>query len=579
MGSSSGCTHTVELAEIADEWSSEKPSDHLSHDDPGVQDGTWHCPRESLDDFDKCVFHLSPAERPDNINISQEFLTQLAEANTIKEPHRRRRHQQFIDVEFNQFNLRGQVIGKSGRSYVDFRYSRFANVDCSRAEFRQRMLFSHCTFVGRDDIDPQIEDPTTRYDFSDIKSILFRSVDFHSSVKFTQSRFEGPVRFHSNQYDRYVSFKGVNFQYPADFEMSEFSRMAAFQGAEFQSGARMCATKFDAYAWFAEHYAGGPMFWYGSRFRNDATFDDAVFADTVSFEQVSFEFTAEFFDVQVTGELNCEGMRADTVFFEPEPTGEIQYINFVEAEINGGEIEQPRSGAAVYDFTDSVLGDVLFTDERSRHLLGWIKFHRTRFDGFDFSDSDDLDPAAANYCIHQLADEARAVVTGSDTTSTHEDLVTTYVYAKNASSEAGNSVAAGSFFYWEMLYRRKGHWDRMFSEERSMLHRIYDFTHWVRNGLMGMITGYGEHPDRVVYTSIGTILLFSGIYATSETVLPSTSFVAALVFSIQSFVTLIFGDVTAGTSVLTRFFSSIQGFLGAFLIALFVFTLTRRVHR
>ncbi|WP_202614469.1 ion channel [Halostella litorea] len=62
-------------------------------------------------------------------------------------------------------------------------------------------------------------------------------------------------------------------------------------------------------------------------------------------------------------------------------------------------------------------------------------------------------------------------------------------------------------------------------------------------------------------------------------VLADASAVSALVFSIQSFVTLIFGDIPGGTTLLTRLLSSAQGFLGAFFIALFVFTLTRRIHR
>ncbi len=579
MGSGSVCTHSVELPHPSNDHSSEDPSDHLSDDDPGVHNGVWHCPRNSVDGFDKCVFHLSPENRPEDVNISQAFLDHLTEANEIEDAERRRHHQQFIDVEFDQFNLRGRVIGTNGRSYVDFRYSKFSNVDCSRAEFCQRMCFSHCTFAGQDDIDATVTEPKTRYDFSGIESILFKSVDFRYNVTFTNSTFEAPVRFHGNQYDRYVSFKGATFQYPADFEMSEFSRMAAFRGTEFLRGARFCATKYDGYAWFSEHRVEGPMFWYGSRFRNDVTFDESVFAGPVSFEQVSFEYTAEFSNVLVDDTLTFEEMQANRLLFSLQTNGSIQYVNLIRSEVLRGEFKQPDSGAAVYDFTDALLGDVLFNGRDDQHLLNWIKFYRTRFDGFDFTDSDDLDPAEEKYRIHHLEDDAETVVTTSDTSFSPEGLVTTYVAAKNTSTEAGNSVAAGSFFYREMIHRRKSHWNRMVSTERSVTERIHDFTRWIRNGLMSMITGYGEHPDRVIYTSAFLILLFAVIYTFSETILPGAGFVSSFVFSLQSFVTLIFGDVPGGTSVWTRFVSSIQGFLGAFLIALFVFTLTRRVHR
>ncbi|OYR85698.1 hypothetical protein DJ72_03800, partial [Halorubrum distributum] len=52
----------------------------------------------------------------------------------------------------------------------------------------------------------------------------------------------------------------------------------------------------------------------------------------------------------------------------------------------------------------------------------------------------------------------------------------------------------------------------------------------------------------------------------------------ALTFSFQSFISFVLGP--PGTTTLTQeITSAVEGFIGAFLIALFVFTFTRRIHR
>jgi hypothetical protein len=75
------------------------------------------------------------------------------------------------------------------------------------------------------------------------------------------------------------------------------------------------------------------------------------------------------------------------------------------------------------------------------------------------------------------------------------------------------------------------------------------------------------------------ILAFTAVYA----VVLAPPFAGAglagyLVLSLQSFVTFLLGS-PATTPLAGEVLTAIEGFLGAFLVALFVFTMTRRIRR
>jgi hypothetical protein len=86
----------------------------------------------------------------------------------------------------------------------------------------------------------------------------------------------------------------------------------------------------------------------------------------------------------------------------------------------------------------------------------------------------------------------------------------------------------------------------------------------------------------VIVFSIGLVAVFTAAYAATGEPLagvetPST--LAYFLFSFQSFIAFVVGS-PSGTDALTiRFLSAFEGFLGAFIVGLFVFVLTRQVHR
>lgn len=162
--------------------------------------------------------------------------------------------------------------------------------------------------------------------------------------------------------------------------------------------------------------------------------------------------------------------------------------------------------------------------------------------------------------------------TNSSVEKTNDDpseLETTYLQAKNGAKVIGDSDAASEFFLKEMYYRRQKHLYKMSSPEIA-LWKTLSTIKWISNWLYNISCGYGERLLRTFGVSFLTILLFSGLYPFIREIGVAES----LKFSFQSFVAFISGTLQADISSVLSLMPSIEAFFGAFLIALFVFTLT-----
>ncbi len=106
------------------------------------------------------------------------------------------------------------------------------------------------------------------------------------------------------------------------------------------------------------------------------------------------------------------------------------------------------------------------------------------------------------------------------------------------------------------------------------------------------LTGYGERPQRVIGWSVGTVAAWTGFYWLAQQsldVLSGAGAVELLVFSVGSFATLLptspltsgaGGDVgTQEAATVVQLLSEIEALLGVFMLAVFVFSLTRSLQR
>lgn len=104
---------------------------------------------------------------------------------------------------------------------------------------------------------------------------------------------------------------------------------------------------------------------------------------------------------------------------------------------------------------------------------------------------------------------------------------------------------------------------------------------WVANLFLGATMGYGEKPTRVLLFAGLIIFAFAGIYSAAAVPVEQTPAYPGLnylVLSFDLFVTLGLGDPNLD-SALVRLLAVVEGFLGVFVIGMFVVTVTRAVHR
>jgi len=101
--------------------------------------------------------------------------------------------------------------------------------------------------------------------------------------------------------------------------------------------------------------------------------------------------------------------------------------------------------------------------------------------------------------------------------------------------------------------------------------------------LMACLCGYGEKPYRVIASSLIIVFLYSFLYAALNLLKVPVDYSSSalklwdyIYFSVVTFTTLGFGDLTPKLTPLFQMLTGSEAFIGAFMMGLFVFTLGRK---
>ncbi|MDY6819287.1 MAG: potassium channel family protein [Halobacteriales archaeon] len=501
----------------------------------GETDEYGRCPRPTHADADYCVFHLSATERR-RLDIPTDAL-QEAFRSDVEAPDDRRR--QYVGIQLDGFDLSALVIDGQDVSRIEFHdLTVEGTVDLTGSIVRHPVVFTNCQINRIDTTDATFVDDV-RIEASRVgdrntggTALRCRRAAFEGSLHISETRIDGGVEFAATRIDDWVELDGCTVSGRIHCSNASF-RMAQFINTDCED-----ETEFTGMA--AEH---------------------------VTFEQVTFDEGADFAETTI-----------GTLRFRP--IGDVR-CRFLNATINGGRLDQPQDGTALYDLTDATIGEVAL--DCSVETFDRYRFYRTQYDGFPFATYRRF-LRANRWRLHEYA--------GNHEHSTPIDtdgLELTYLHAKQGASAVGDNENASAFFIRELRYRRQRYAAVALDPGHDLSHRINAGLRWFTNGFLDLIAGYGERPQRVVGIAFAVILSCAVVYPATAGLDTGTQTLTyanngptavtdGLYFSVVTFATLGLGDVHPMGDV-GRLLAASEALVGAFLTALFVFSLGRRVIR
>lgn len=145
----------------------------------------------------------------------------------------------------------------------------------------------------------------------------------------------------------------------------------------------------------------------------------------------------------------------------------------------------------------------------------------------------------------------------------------TYRTLKNYFSSHGRYNDASWASYKEKILEQRWLW-----ENKNIA--------FIPSALMHFLSGYGEKPWKVITSSLIIVSGYCFLYLSMNTLKfePQqgifSRFWDSLYFSIVTFTTVGYGDVVSKSAPFYRMLACSEAFIGAFMIGLFVFTLSRR---
>lgn len=566
MGERSECVYSFD----ADQWERE-------NDAETPVTGVWECPHEQLEERDRCLFHLSPAERREMditpATVADEFLQKIQVAS----PEQR----WFVGAEFGELSLNYTNVTAESRHPIHLHHTTFKDrLNISFATFEVHLVVSHCKFAFLDAVSAEFE-YECYFSESTIEEANFRSSRFTDYVEFDGSTI-GQARFSSVEFLGDASFERAVFEGETDFSFATLERGNNFERAEFLGSAYFVRTKIEALA-FSNAVFRGEVDFTRSEIDNanfDAVFDEVTFTDTRFTEE--FDFAAATFEGELVVDLSGTIVRRGRIVVQRDDVDKPEAV---------GTNEEVRTSNVYFNFSRATIGRVAL-DSDSDNVFDHVLVTETDYDGFDFARYGP-DLSKIDWNIHASSADREQ--------SGFHSIEITYAKAKEAAHATGNNTAASKFFRREMRYRRRNYLDSL-RDADSTDEKLQLSGKAIANYLLDVLSGYGERPWRVVGISVGLIVLSGLLYpflgGIQMTPSPDSvtyafdtfsggSTVAypewvltigrSMYFSVVTFTTLGYGDLQPATGAV-RVVASVEAFSGALLMALLVFVLGRSVR-
>lgn len=587
------------------QFTADLDSEYFDPDTESLLDTTdheWHCPHYVFDpDGDSehgtyCPFHLGTDTRRGDLGDEdiaetcyrlivgrgqraarfrslpeplQDYVDRTFGAEAIKPAER----VQFIGGQFGDVSLEYRRLEGQSKVPVDFRTARFdGRLSLENTDIQHEMRLDGAVVTG----------PATFVNATFASRAEFTGTEFLDALDVHHATFESWAGFDGTVVTGEANFRGVEFEHglfgtdmcfesAADFMAARFDAVANFAGASFEQGGVFSSTQFRGNATFRDVDFRSPVV-LSDNFVDDTDVDDRWDRITVVDRTVP-DACIVFRNLTCHGKLDIRQstVDGDVVVGSSDLSGDLIAtgldirtesirMNMAGTRTVSGRIRTAHDRIE-YDLRDATVGELLVPDGD----ISAVSFHGATFDGFDFGRYKQ-ELSAEDWLLHD-----------PDRDIPPRELENLYLRAKNGAKEIGEQRASSKFFQLEMTFRRTGHWNDL-TAARSVSGTARPALRWLSNSALKAVSGYGESPMRPVVFAGPVILGFASVYAVIGASIPYSAPLGYLTFSTEAFVSLVIGQPGA-TGLLLSSLVAFEGFLGGFMIALFVFTLTRSLSR
>ena len=412
----------------------------------------------------------------------------------------------------------------------------------------------------------KIKEEDQDYDFESfifIGDIDFKkdlSITIFEGANFWNTTFKGGAGFANVTFKKYADFGKTTFEQYADFRNATFERYTHCWGATFKGDAEdaglfeairravfrrrntnFANVIFKKYADFAKATFKGGVCFTNATFEGDTEFWDATFEGDINFDVESFVKGVSFDEISVSS--------GKKLYLKVENNK--VYVFFGRAYLENIYLELDLGAGVLVDFSDAFLGNTqIERDQIENHIL--------QEESKEFS-------------------EAKKV----------------YLLLKN------NFHSIGQYEDESWAFKKEKDMERKSNCHFKTLHK------WLWSCFLNAIYGYGEKPWNVIFSALAIIIIFAllfsvtgignpeiielkgtAIHQNSGNIVDLASkgflknstvrnFPDSLYFSLITFTTLGYGDFRP-LEGWGRILAGSEAFIGAFMMALFVYTFARR---
>src|SRR5665648_726541 len=357
----------------------------------------------------------------------------------------------------------------------------------------------------------------------------FTEATFNGVAYFTEATFKGGADFIEATFEEVAHLQEATFKGGANFIEATFKEVAYFTEATFEEVAYFIEATFKVLAYFKGATFSGVANLSETTFKGQADFTEATFEEVAYFIEATFEGDADFKLKYLIKGINLLKLK---VFSGKKISINVMNgkgkISFKRAYLENIYLDIELVECVLIDFTDTLFRNTKVEKDK-------IKNHILQEKEKKFSKAKEI-----------------------------------YLLLKN------NFHSIGQYEDESWAYKKEKDMERKSNCHFNTLHK------WLWSCFLNGIFGYGIQSSKVIMSAILIITLFSFIFMNpgiSNIVgieeITSNNFFDCLYFSTITFTTLGYGDFRP-LEGLGRFLAGSEAFIGAFMMALFVYTFARR---